>query len=94
MPAFKWQTNATQDTVQFVKGETKHKKMNRRESKERKFDKKVRETGWVVLKVVFVSLSSTVVQKLNQMFVFGILFICYDWLLRLLLNDLKFSRVT
>ena len=93
MPAFKWQTNATQDAVQFVKGETKHKKMNRRK-KERKFDKKVRETGWVVLKVVFVSLPSTVVQKLNQMFVFGILFIYYDWLLRLLLNDLKFSRIT
>ena len=69
MPAFKWQTNAARDTVQFVRRDTKHKKMNIRESKERKFFKKVRETGWVVVIVVFVFLSSTIVEvKLNVCF--------------------------
>ena len=62
MPAFKRETNATRDTVQFVRRNTKHKKMNTRESKERKFEKEVRETGWVVLIVVFVFLPSTVVE--------------------------------
>ena len=76
------------------------KKMNTRELKERKFEKEVRAIGWVVLIfiLVFAFLSSTVEEditfKLNEMFVFGILFICYVWLLRLLWNDLKFSRTT
>ena len=41
--------NATRDTVQFVRRNTKHKKVEHRESKERKFEKNVREVGWVVL---------------------------------------------
>ena len=56
------QTNATRYTVQFVRQNIKHKKINTRESKERKFEKKVREKGLVVLIVVFVFLSSTVVE--------------------------------
>ena len=71
------------------------KKMKTRESKERIFEKKVRGIGWVVLIfiyyiVVFAFLSSTVEvgrwQKLNEMFVFGMLFICYIYE--------KFSRIT
>ena len=52
MPAFKWLTNATQDTV----------KMNTRELKEKKFEKEVRAMRWVVLIsfLVFAFLSSTV----------------------------------
>ena len=45
MPAFEWLTNATRDTVQFVRWNTKHKKDETRESKERKFEKEVREIG-------------------------------------------------
>ena len=51
------------------------KTMKTQESKERKFEKNVREI------VVFAFLSSTVEvgrwKKLNEMFVFGIFFICY-----------------
>ena len=69
MPAFKWQTNAARDTVQFVRRDTKHKEMDTRDSKESKFEKKVRETGWVVLIVIIVFLSCTVVEvKWNACF--------------------------
>ena len=69
MSAFKWQTNAARDTVQFVRRDTKHKEMDTRDSKESKFEKKVRETGWVVLIVIIVFLSSTVVEvKWNACF--------------------------
>ena len=54
MPAFKWQTNATQDTVQFVRWNTKSKKINTQESKEMKFEKKVRGLGWVVLIFIYI----------------------------------------
>ena len=45
MPAFEWWTNATRDTVKFVRRYTKHNKdkHTRREPKERKFETKVRE---------------------------------------------------
>ena len=41
-------TNATRDIVQFVVGNT-NKKMNKQESKERKFEEQVREKECVVL---------------------------------------------
>ena len=69
------------------------RKLNIRESEKSK-EKIVTLIGWVVL--VFAFLSSTVEvgrwKKLNEIFVFGISFSCYVWL-RLLWNDLKFSRI-
>ena len=60
------------------------KKMNTRESKERKFEKKIkrnRVSCFNIYLVVFTFLSRTAekgrCKKLNEMFVFGILFICY-----------------
>ena len=49
MPAFEWQTNSTRDTVQFVRWNAKYNKVNKRQSKEIKFETKVREIGRVVL---------------------------------------------
>ena len=47
MPAFKWETNATRDTVQFAWRNTKRKKDEHMRI-ERK-EKKERAIGWVVL---------------------------------------------
>ena len=67
------------------------KKMKTRKSKERKFEKKVKKNRvscFHIYIVVFAFLSSIVEvgrwYKLNEMFVFGILFTYYVWLLRLL----------
>ena len=69
MSAFEWQTNATRDTVQFVRRNAKHKKdENTRIERKGISKKKVRKIGWVVFAFLFV---------------FGTHFICYVWLLQL-----------
>ena len=53
MPAFKWYTNVTRDTVHLLDEIQNTKKINTQELKKRKFEKEVREVGWVVL--IFIS---------------------------------------
>ena len=61
MPSFEWQTNVTRDTVQFGRN-TKHKKLNTHESRERKFKKSKRNevSNFDIYVVVFNFLLSTV----------------------------------
>ena len=49
MPAFEWETNATRDTVDEIQNTIK---MNTRESKESKFERKVRK----IVRVVSISI--------------------------------------
>ena len=81
----------TRDTVQFVtvvRRNKKHKKDENTRIERKKFEKKVKESCFNIYIVVFAFLSITIEVgrwwKLHEMFVLGIRFICYVWLLRVL----------
>ena len=83
----------------FYQTKYNHKKINTQESKERKFEEKVREIGLVVWIFIYLYLpfgcnflyNKTCTLKLIEMFLEHFSFAvsdCYDWW-----NDLKFSRI-